>query len=399
MGTGGDGVMNHWNYVALGDICTVERGGSPRPIDDFITTESDGINWIKIGDTDESMYITKTAQKIKPEGMKKSRYVKPGDFLLSNSMSFGRPYILKIDGCIHDGWLVLRDENNVFDKKFLYYYLSAPITYEKFKSMAVGGVVNNLNSDMVRKIRVPLPSKQEQRDIADSLDKITNLHFLRKQQLAKLDELVKARFVEMFGDAKLNPYDFPCNSLSEYILFLTSGSRGWSRYFTDSGEYFITIKNVKNCRITLQDVQYVTPPDNAEAKRTKVQENDLLISITADLGRTGVVTKRIAEHGAYINQHLTCIRLNLKKANPIYVAYYMESDAGKEQFASKNQSAVKAGLNFNAINSLKLVVPPLSLQNDFAAFVERVDQQKQAVQQSLEKLELMKKALMQEYFG
>ena len=252
---------------------------------------------------------------------------------------------------------------------------------------------------MVRKIRVPLPSKQEQRDIADSLDKITNLHFLRKQQLAKLDELVKARFVEMFGDAKLNPYDFPCNSLSEYILFLTSGSRGWSRYFTDSGEYFITIKNVKNCRITLQDVQYVTPPDNAEAKRTKVQENDLLISITADLGRTGVVTKRIAEHGAYINQHLTCIRLNLKKANPIYVAYYMESDAGKEQFASKNQSAVKAGLNFNAINSLKLVVPPLSLQNDFAAFVERVDQQKQAVQQSLEKLELMKKALMQEYFG
>ena len=391
--------MNHWNYVALGDICTVERGGSPRPIDDFITTESDGINWIKIGDTDESMYITKTAQKIKPEGMKKSRYVKPGDFLLSNSMSFGRPYILKIDGCIHDGWLVLRDENNVFDKKFLYYYLSAPITYEKFKSMAVGGVVNNLNSDMVRKIRVPLPSKQEQRDIADSLDKITNLHFLRKQQLAKLDELVKARFVEMFGDAKLNPYDFPCNSLSEYILFLTSGSRGWSRYFTDSGEYFITIKNVKNCRITLQDVQYVTPPDNAEAKRTKVQENDLLISITADLGRTGVVTKGIAEHGAYINQHLTCIRLNLKKANPIYVAYYMESDAGKEQFASKNQSAVKAGLNFNAINSLKLVVPPLDLQNDFAAFVECVDQQKRTVQQSLEKLELMKKALMQEYFG
>ena len=87
------------------------------------------------------------------------------------------------------------------------------------------------------------------------------------------------------------------------------------------------------------------------------------------------------------------------KLNPLYVAYYMESDAGKEQFIAKNQSAVKAGLNFNAINSLKLMVPPLSLQNEFAAFVERVDQQKQTVQQSLEKLELMKKALMQEYFG
>ena len=257
----------------------------------------------------------------------------------------------------------------------------------------------NRHFKWVKALNFKIPSSDEQNHVVEVLDKVTELISLRKQQLARLDELVKARFVEMFGDAKLNPYDFPCNSLSEYILFLTSGSRGWSQYFTDNGEYFITIKNVKNCRITLQDVQYVIPPDNAEAKRTKVQENDLLISITADLGRTGVVPKEIAKHGAYINQHLTCIRLNLEKVNPIYVAYYMESDAGKEQFASKNQSAVKAGLNFNAINSLKLIVPPLSLQNDFAAFVERVDQQKQTVQQSLEKLELMKKALMQEYFG
>jgi type I restriction enzyme, S subunit len=257
----------------------------------------------------------------------------------------------------------------------------------------------NRHFKWVKALNFKIPSSDEQNHVVEVLDKATELISLRKQQLARLDELVKARFVEMFGDAKLNPYDFPCNSLSEYILFLTSGSRGWSQYFTDNGEYFITIKNVKNCRITLQDVQYVIPPDNAEAKRTKVQENDLLISITADLGRTGVVPKEIAKHGAYINQHLTCIRLNLEKVNPIYVAYYMESDAGKEQFASKNQSAVKAGLNFNAINSLKLIVPPLSLQNDFAAFVERVDQQKQTVQQSLEKLELMKKALMQEYFG
>lgn len=279
--------------------------------------------------------------------------------------------------------------------KYLYYFCEK-FDFEKLNTTVT---IPSLTKSNLLNVEIPLPNLEKQKQIVELLDKVTSLIFLRKQQLSKLDELVKARFVEMFGDAKLNPYDFPCNSLSEYILFLTSGSRGWSRYFTDSGEYFITIKNVKNCRITLQDVQYVTPPDNAEAKRTKVQENDLLISITADLGRTGVVTKGIAEHGAYINQHLTCIRLNLKKANPIYVAYYMESDAGKEQFASKNQSAVKAGLNFNAINSLKLVVPPLDLQNDFAAFVECVDQQKQTIQQSLDKLELMKKALMQEYFG
>ena len=278
---------------------------------------------------------------------------------------------------------------------WLYYALNAM----NLGQYATGAAQPGLAVSKLETLSIEIPNISEQNKIAQTLYKVEQLVNFRKQQLAKLDELVKARFVEMFGDAKLNPNNLPCCSLSEYIVVLTSGSRGWSQYFTDSGEYFITIKNVKNCKITLQDVQCVTPPDNAEAKRTRVQENDLLISITADLGRTGIVTKEIAEHGAYINQHLTCIRLKQDKLNPLYVAYYMESDAGKEQFIAKNQSAVKAGLNFNAINSLKLMVPPLSLQNEFAAFVERVDQQKQTIQQSLEKLELLKKALMQEYFG
>ena len=91
----------------LGNVCTVERGGSPRPIDKFVTDSDDGLNWIKIGDADGSRYISRTAEKIRPEGLKKSRWVVAGDLILSNSMSFGHPYILKIDGCIHDGWLVL----------------------------------------------------------------------------------------------------------------------------------------------------------------------------------------------------------------------------------------------------------------------------------------------------
>ena len=288
-----------------------------------------------------------------------------------------------------DGVKLLCPVDKDINCKYLFYQLS----YADIPNTGY-----NRHFKWVKALDFKIPSSDKQNHVVEVLDKVTELISLRKQQLAKLDELVKARFVEMFGDAKLNPNNLPCCSFSEYIVFLTSGSRGWSQYFTDSGEYFITIKNVKNCKITLQDVQCVTPPDNAEAKRTRVQENDLLISITADLGRTGIVTKKIAEHGAYINQHLICIRLKQDKLNPLYVAYYMESDAGKEQFIAKNQSAVKAGLNFNAINSLKLMVPPLALQNQFAAFVERVDQQKQTVQQSLEKLELMKKALMQEYF-
>lgn len=392
--------MAKWNYVKIGDVCTVERGGSPRPIDKFITDDPNGINWIKIGDATDSMYITETAQKIIPEGMKKSRYVQPGDFLLSNSMSFGRPYILKIDGCIHDGWLVLRDNGGVFDKRFLYYYLSSPSTYQKFKNMAVGGVVNNLNSDMIRGVTVPIPKMEEQIEIVQTLDNVSNLIFLRKQQLAKLDELVKARFVEIFGDPEINPNNYPVCQLSDFIVFLTSGSRGWAQYCADDGtEWFITIKNVKDCHIETDNMQPVNAPDNAEAKRTRVQEGDLLISITADLGRTGVVTKEIAEHGAYINQHLTCIRLKQEVLNPLYVAYFMESPAGKEQFKSKNQSAVKAGLNFNSINSLRLMVPPLDDQNAFVDFIKQVDKSKVAVQKALDEAQLLFDSLMQKYFG
>ena len=228
--------MAKWNYVKIGDVCTVERGGSPRPIDKFITDDPNGINWIKIGDTTDSMYITETAQKIIPEGMKKSRYVQPGDFLLSNSMSFGRPYILKIDGCIHDGWLVLRDNGGVFDKRFLYYYLSSPSTYQKFKNMAVGGVVNNLNSDMVRGVTVPVPKMEEQIEIVQTLDNVSNLIFLRKQQLAKLDELVKARFIEMFNQEGSH---VPLINLCQFI----NGDRGKnypsSDDIVDSGVPFI----------------------------------------------------------------------------------------------------------------------------------------------------------------
>ena len=131
-------MRKNWSHSKLGDICSIERGGSPRPITDYITDSEDGINWIKIGDAIEgSKYITSTKEKIKPEGMKKSRFVHKGDFILSNSMSFGRPYILDIDGCIHDGWLVIHDGNGVFNKVFLFHMLSHPSMYAQFKKIAI----------------------------------------------------------------------------------------------------------------------------------------------------------------------------------------------------------------------------------------------------------------------
>lgn len=236
--------------------------------------------------------------------------------------------------------------NEKVTPKYLYYV----IRYMHLEKYFTGATIPHIYFKDYRKEEFNLCDLLEQEKIVSTLSKIETLITHFRTQLEKLDLLVKARFVEMFGDIYTNKYDLPICPLSDYITFLTSGSRGWAKYCTENGtDWFITIKNVKACKITTHNIQQLNAPDNMEAKRTKVQEDDLLISITADLGRTGVVTKEIAEHGAYINQHLTCVRLNKSKITPIYAAYFMESNSGRPQFEAKNQTGVKAGLNFDSI--------------------------------------------------
>ena len=286
------------------------------------------------------------------------------------------------------------------DNQYLYYFLKSDIALCLIKNIATGSVRDNLKLSMLYEFPINLPNIERQKEIVSTLDKLQSIITHLRIQLEKLDLLVKARFVEMFGDIYTNKYDLPICPLSDYITFLTSGSRGWAKYCTENGtDWFITIKNVKACKITTHNIQQLNAPDNMEAKRTKVQEDDLLISITADLGRTGVVTKEIAEHGAYINQHLTCVRLNKSKITPIYAAYFMESNSGRPQFEAKNQTGVKAGLNFDSIKSLKISVPPLTLQNQFADFVKQIDKSKSILQQELDKAQMLFDYLMQEYFG
>ena len=156
----------------FGDVATIVRGASPRPIQMFLTDSSEGVNWIKIGDVEVgSKYITKTKEKITKEGANKSRYVKRGDFILSNSMSFGRPYILKIDGCIHDGWLAISDYEKYFISDFLYYLLnSSSIQRTMAQKASFGGAVQNLNADIVRGIELPIPPMEVQERIVKVLD-------------------------------------------------------------------------------------------------------------------------------------------------------------------------------------------------------------------------------------
>ena len=198
----GDPNLNENNYdiKKLGEVCSIERGGSPRPITDYITDAENGINWIKIGDAVEgSKYIKSTSEKIKPEGMKKSRFVHKGDFILSNSMSFGKPYILGVDGCIHDGWLVIHDEKEVFDKSYLYYYLSSPTIYGEFKRLAVGGVVNNLNSKLVRGVKVVIPPIDLQQQFASKIEAIEHQKELIKQSIKEVETLFNSRMDYYFN--------------------------------------------------------------------------------------------------------------------------------------------------------------------------------------------------------
>lgn len=162
-----------WLIIKIGQVLDVYRGGSPRPIESFLTTKQGGINWVKIGDTIQGdKYIVSCKQKIIKDGLSKTRLIQPGDLLLTNSMSFGRPYISKIYGAVHDGWLVFSDFSNSFDKDYLFYLLSSVSILEQFKSSVSGAVVKNLNIDKVKNTNIPLLSKNEQTRIAKQIESI-----------------------------------------------------------------------------------------------------------------------------------------------------------------------------------------------------------------------------------
>ena len=166
-------IPSTWVLCKLGAVNEIARGGSPRPIKDYLTYDANGINWIKIGDTTkDGKYINSVKEKIRPEGVKKSRLVHKGDFLLTNSMSYGRPYILNVDGCIHDGWLVISPIGKAYTSDFLYYLLSSSFAYEQFTNVASGGVVTNLNSDKVADTIFPLPPYTEQERIVAKIEEI-----------------------------------------------------------------------------------------------------------------------------------------------------------------------------------------------------------------------------------
>ncbi len=375
-----------WEIKKLGDVCTIERGGSPRPIDAYITDEDNGINWIKIGDaTPNSKYITSTKEKIKPEGIRKSRMVYKGDFILSNSMSFGRPYILGVDGCIHDGWLVLRDNENTFDKIFLYYYLSSPFIYQEFKRLAVGGVVNNLNSELVRGVNVIVPPIAEQEKIVAELDCLSGIIEKKKQQLKELDNLAQSIFYEMFGDPVENDKGWKASPLHK-VSTLINGRAYKQNELLDSGKYrvlrvgnFFTNGNYYYSDLELEDDKYC---DNG----------DLLFAWSASFGAFIWNEDKVIYH-----YHIWKVLYDNDLLDIQYYRYLLNTMTAffmKDVHGIGMVHLTKAGME-----QYVLPLPPLSLQKDFASKIESIEKQKELIAQSIKETETLFNSRMDYYFN
>lgn len=380
-----------WTYKRLGDICTIERGGSPRPIDAFITTEDNGLNWIKIGDAVEgSKYISSTKEKIKPEGLKKTRFVHKGDFILSNSMSFGKPYILNIDGCIHDGWLVIHDGNDTFDKSFLYYLLGCPNMYKEFKRLAVGGVVNNLNSKVVRDVIVPVPPLQEQERIVAELDLLTEIIDKQKQQLKELDTLAQSIFYDMFGSPDANEKEWIMKSLAEIGTIVSGSTPSTSDESNWDG-----------------DVNWVTPAElgvqlfygetrrkitsKAAKSLTIMPIGTLLMSSRAPIGKLAITSVPMCCNQGFKN--IVCGN----NVNNIYLYYCLMLNINS--IKAMGRGATFKEVSKQAVSSFEIMLPPMNLQELFAQKILSIESQKKSINRSIAESQKLFDYTMDKYFG
>ena len=385
-----------WEYKKLGEVCTIERGGSPRPITDYITDSEDGINWIKIGDAQEgSKYITSTKEKIRPEGIKKSRFVHKGDFILSNSMSFGRPYILKVDGCIHDGWLVIHDDNEVFIKDYLYSILSSSIMYAKFSQLAVGGVVNNLNSSLVRKVAIPIPPKSTQLSIVSELDKINELIRLKKEQLKDYDNLAQSIFYEMFGDPVENEKGWEVKKLGEVCTIERGSSpRPITAYITDSkdGINWIKIGDAQEGSKYITSTKEKIKPEGLKKSRF-VHKGDFILSNSMSFGKPYILKIDGCIHDGWL-----VIHDNNNVFIKIYLYYLLASSIMYAKFSKLAVGGVVNNLNSSLVRKVDVSIPPLPLQHLFAQRIEQIEHQKSEVAKAITDLETLLASRMQHWF-
>lgn len=285
---------------------------------------------------------------------------------------------------------VLRPHKNC-DASFLHHMLS----YYDVTKYVNGTTRQKLTKSNAQAILVPFPKLPEQKRIAAVLEKADRLRRMRRYARQLSDTFLQSVFIEMFGDPLINSLNWDMEPLGEKLTFLTSGSRGWAKYYSGKGDLFLRIQNVGKNRLLLDDVTFVQPPKNAEGIRTVVQAGDVLLSITADLGRAAAVPQDLTK--AYINQHLALLRL--QDVEPVFVAALLSSNAAKRQWDSLDRSAVKSGLNFDDIRGFKMISPPIPLQQKFAAIARRFERLRAQQRETERQAEHLFQTLLDRAFG
>jgi type I restriction enzyme S subunit len=394
--------MSEWKKSTLGEIFEIARGGSPRPIDDFITDDPGGVNWVMISDA-KSKYITSTKKRIIKEGIKKSREVQPGDFLLTNSMSFGRPYIMQTSGCIHDGWLVLSPRGEVAHPDYFYHLLGSDILYSEFERRAAGATVKNLNIELVKAVGISLPPLAEQRRIAEVLDKAEALRAKRRAALAQLDSLTQSFFLDLFGDPIANERQWPIKMVKDFVAGFESGK---SIVADDEDDTTSACRVLKVSAVTSLEFRpeqsKPLPPNYEPPVSHRVQAGDLLFSRanTAELiGATAFV------HSTPANLFLPdklwrFVWHNEPKADPHFVRFLFQQPKFRmeiSQRASGTSGSMK-NISQDKVLTIKTGLPPVSLQREFARRVAAVEKLKTAQRAALAELDALFASLQHRAF-
>lgn len=388
-----------WQTKRLGEICDIERGGSPRPIIKFITTSPNGINWIKIGDaTASGKYIYKTEDKITPEGVSRSRMVYEGDFILSNSMSFGRPYIMKTKGCIHDGWLVLHQPK--VDSDYLYHALSSDLVFSQFDRLAAGSTVRNLNIGLAKSVEIPFPPLPEQRRIVGLLDEafasIATAKATAEQNLQNARALFESHLNAVFTQRDKG---WAQKTLEEIA---TTFGRGKSKHrprnapILYGGKYpFIQTGDIRNADhfITAYSQTY----SEAGLSQSKLwPKGTICITIAANIAETGILG-----FDACFPDSVIGVVTNPKEAVVGFVEYLLQSF--KVRLQAMGKGSAQANINMGTFENERFPFPPVAEQNQIVAKLDALSAETTRLAmlyaQKLAALEELKKSLLHQAFA
>ena len=398
-----DMIPKDWDVVVLGEYSEISRGGSPRPIQDYLTSSCHGINWIKIGDVSKSSkYIFSAAEKIIPEGVSKSRTVFSGDLILSNSMSFGRPYILKIDGCIHDGWLVIQNYQSAFDKEYLYYSLGSEFTIQQYISMAAGSSVQNLNKDKVSAVIIAKPPIQEQVAIAEALSNIDSLIFSLQKLIEKKKAIKRGTVQELLTGKKRLP---GFNEEWEELNFAESAKLkariGWqglttSEYLQSGYAYLITGTDFHNGRIKWNTCHFVDEKRYKQDVNIQIKKHDILLTKDGTIGKVAYISD--IPKPATLNSGVFVIRPAKEKTFDPNFVYHILNSFIFDNFLAK----LSAGSTINHLYQKDFVdfkfKAPAELveQQAIAQVLSDMDSEIEKLEKKLAKYQQIKQGMMQE---